>query len=147
MATAPSYIIDTRLNTAQLDIFVDDIVVTTYTFDNSFVNFSERPNSTSLSPQVLGVNVLSIQRWIKLIRRNLVVDEQTKNEFEHEMKKTDIDVLFKSDIDGELLTDATYDPNSDIITFSARPERDMKYVDFLDWFTQLDLYRDSCQNF
>lgn len=133
MAIEPEYTINTIDNTATLNIFVDAVFITQYTFQNSLVTLGERISPVAVSLQELSRNLQIINVWIGLINKYLKVVPQSNSFFEEEIDKTAVEVFGKY-VQEVLISNATFNPVTKIFLFQPRVEINFLYIDFKYWY-------------
>lgn len=144
MAIDSHYSINTANNQGALDIYNGAVYLTTYSFDNSTVSLSERPNTDVLSLMVLQVNLESIVAWIRMIDTYLGVTSSPRSPYKEVMDKEASSLTGKYFHMGTKISHIDFDSSSGDVTFKPRPATTMNFTDFKAWYSFLyRLYVDS----
>lgn len=139
--------IDVANMSAEISIFVIDQFVTSYTFSNNEVTLSERPNIDVVTIPNLKNNIEQILKWIKLIIENLNPVTGNLSRFENDLKKTNNNLNGKFECKGDNISDVQFNDNTKLSTFQPRPERVMKFKDFVEWSKFLNKFLYEILNF
>lgn len=131
------YTIDEETNKATLDIFVGGVIVTTYTFDNGIVTLSPLANDAVVHESALQVNLGYIAKWIGIIRTELKPPTQKRAKFTEDIDKKNnkVKAMFKNE--GNMVTDADFDPDTRNFTFQSRGQITLNFNCFEEWYNFL----------
>lgn len=143
-----------RLNTedgmCEIDIYVDDVLITTYYFQDSTVcevTLSERLTSSTLTIQNLNDNISSLFKWIQLIESAFIIPYQTRSKYTAKLKKKNNGITATFDDEGANVTQAEFDRSTGLITFDPRVETTMNFKDFKAWAHFLSQFVEEAKTF
>lgn len=132
--------VDGTTNTASLEIYVDSILVTTYSYDGTNFTLSERPSETTLSRADLSGNVADIGLWMESVRRRCtVLYPYTPHSFDADDHANR--TVYRMRPNGVLAIHAIYHKDPDTFTFKERPALLLNPEEFrqFDWVLRLML--------
>lgn len=143
MTIKPKFLIDTETGMSNLNIFVDNILITVYSYKNDKVKLSERIDPVTTNLNVIKENILSIKKWIEYVRENLFPMTLPKKTYEQKMKKKPMEMIATFER-GNLITDASFDSQTQLITFQPRDEITIGFSDFIGWYDFLFILYREC---
>lgn len=135
---------NTETKTASLAIYIDSVLVTTYTYDNEYVTLSQRINVDTVSLSDWRTIVDAIYKFVRYVNKELVPGTPPRELHLEKIKKNNNKI--KADFEHEtvLITDAEFTEGGSNIVFQSRPETVMVWSCFLAWVDFLDrLYKES----
>lgn len=131
------YTVDIHEKKATLDLFVNNVVVTTYTYDNGIVTLSPLLNDADVHESVFQTNLGFISKWMGIVKTELNPPTQKRAKFTEDIdkKNTKVQATFKND--GNMVTDADFDPSTRTFTFKSRGQITLNFNCFEEWYNFL----------
>jgi hypothetical protein len=122
MASNTKTTVDGNANTASLEIFVNGVLETTYSWNGTTVVLSDRPNDTTVTKDDIGVIVSDIGMWLDGVHRYCSVEYA-----EFEAHSLDVDDkaskhTFKLKFGDVTAIHAIVSKSNPNVEFKARPE-------------------------
>ena len=125
---------------ATLDVVVNDVVVTTFSYATGMVTLSERFNPVVMNLAEYNTRLTQIKKWLTIINGEIVPATTPRVKYREVVKKTNNKIKMDFQFDhpnGQIVTDAEYDWQTGMVTFQARAEITMAWTDFTYWIAFL----------
>lgn len=142
----PNWTIDVSNKTSTLDIYVDNVLVTIYSFNNNIFNLSAL-NTVNVELVELNRNINIIFEWISLINKYLNTNLSIKKNFDNSIKRKDNSVKGKLTIDNILSSDINFQQEDSYVTFKSRSNLSLDTYDFILWINFINTFYKICKNF
>lgn len=114
--------VDGNANTAALEIFVDGVLATTYSFAGNVLTLSERPNDIVISKSDLASNVADIELWMGLVCKYCSISYEAFAPHDLDIDDKSNRFIMKLKFGDVMAIHAIVQKTLDTIEFKARPE-------------------------
>lgn len=132
-------IIDEVADTATLHLYVDAVLVTSYSYAGGNVTLSERPSETVVSVPQLVKSIQDIITWSGLIKARLAPPAEARPETKYQVVTKEKRIVLTCELAGVPAIDAIYRDNTQQITFQPRPELTSPYSCYRRFVYALDM--------
>lgn len=147
MAHESKYVIDTKTMTASVDIFINDLLITTYSYEDDMITLSERENTDSIDLTEFSETINSVTEWVGLVRSLLAPADEKRSFFSEEMQKLSGKVEGKFVVSVNQITEMEFETSTELVSFQPRSEMILKFVDFFEWINFLSRGLNIMKNF
>jgi hypothetical protein len=130
MAAFTKTTVDGNTNTARLDIFVDGILVTTYSYAADVFTLSERATDVVITKDDLSSNVADINAWMMLVGNHCVVVYEDFAPHELNLDDKSNRFIFRLKYGDVMAIHAIVQKTTPEIEFKARPELNLTPEEF-----------------
>lgn len=130
MAASTKTLVDGNANTAALEIYVDNVLITTYSFANNVFTLSERPTDTVVTKDDVASNVADIERWMALVAMycSVVYDDFAPHSLDLDDKVNRF--IMKLKFGDAMAIHAIVQKSTPQVEFKARPELNLTPEEF-----------------
>ena len=120
MAQANKFSVDGTANTAALELYVDDVLVTTYAWNGAAFVLSERLADVTVNRDQLVINVTDIETWHRMVESYCALAYSFDP---HDLRINDHanTTRYRLEFGAVMAIDATVTKASSDTTFKARP--------------------------
>jgi hypothetical protein len=132
----PIFSVDEVNQTAQLEVVVLGVVVTTFSYANGLIELSERPNPLTMGLDEFDMRLAQIRKWQELIASEIRPTLGPRVLYREVLRKSNAGVtaefIFTTG-PNVTVTDINYDNVTTLVTFAPRPAVTMSFSDFVAW--------------
>lgn len=131
MAADNKWIINQADNVAELLLYIDGVLVTTYAFDDGDFTLTALADAVEISPDALKDNIARIYAWVQQIEMYLDVSPNSYPNMSIEFECDDDEVKLKMNTTGGIVINATWARGAATVTFQPRDQQTMNMREFM----------------